>query len=71
MSSSYGKNQLHHLSEYLLFLSTGLLFWFSLNSSYDHEFHLSKWFGMTPQDMRMTDSNATINNEKEGGEGRV
>ena len=28
--------------------------------SYGHEFHLLKLFGMTPQDTRMTDSNATI-----------
>ena len=71
MSSSYGKNLLHHLSEYLFFLSTSTLFWSGLDSSYDHEFHLSTWFGMMPQDMRMTDSNETINNEKEGGEGSV
>ena len=46
ISSSYDTNLLHHLYEYLLFLSTVPLFWFSLDSSYDHEFQLSKWFGM-------------------------
>ena len=29
-----------HLAEHMLYLSTGPSFWYSLNSSYDHEFHL-------------------------------
>ena len=39
---------LDHLAEHLLFLSTATLFWYSLNSSYGHEFHLSRWLGMSP-----------------------
>jgi len=34
----------------MLYLSTASSFWFSLNSSYDLEFHLSKRFGMIPHD---------------------
>ena len=36
-----------HLAEYLIYLSTAQSFWFSLNSSYDNDFHLSQQFGMT------------------------
>jgi len=39
---------LDHLAEYMIYLSTASSFWFSLNSSYDHEFHLSQRFGMPP-----------------------
>jgi len=38
----------YHLAEYMIYLSTAQSFWFSLDSSYDHEFHLSKRFGMIP-----------------------
>jgi hypothetical protein len=31
----------------MVYLSTTSSFWFSLNSSYDHEFHLSKRLGMS------------------------
>jgi hypothetical protein len=31
----------------MIYLSTAQSFWFSLNSSYDHDFHLSQRFGMT------------------------
>jgi len=33
-----------------MYLSTASSFWFSLDSRYDHEFHLSKRFGMSPQE---------------------
>ena len=46
MSSSYGANLLHHLSELLLFLSTGPLFWFSINLSYDHDC-MAQWLNGT------------------------
>ena len=46
MSSSYDTTILDHLAEYLLYLSATLLFWFSINSSYDHEFHLSRRLGI-------------------------
>jgi hypothetical protein len=41
---------LDHLAEHLLFLSTATSFWYSLNLSYDHEFHLSQQLGMSPKD---------------------
>jgi hypothetical protein len=41
---------LDHLAEHMLFLSTASLFWYSLNSSYDHGFHLSQRLGMTQKD---------------------
>ena len=50
MSTSYDGSLLDHLAEYMRFLATASSFWFSLDSSYDHEFHLSKRFGMSPQD---------------------
>jgi hypothetical protein len=50
MSKSYDGSILDHLVEYMIYLSTASSFLFSLNSSYDHEFHLSKRFGMSPQD---------------------
>jgi hypothetical protein len=50
MSTSYDGSLLDHLAEYMIYLSTASSFWFSLDLSYDHEFHLSKQFGMSPQD---------------------
>jgi hypothetical protein len=41
MVLSYGGTLLDHLAEHMVYLSTASSFWFSLNSSYDHEFHLS------------------------------
>ena len=38
---SYDGSILDHLAEYLIYLSSSSSFWFSLNSSYDNEFHLS------------------------------
>jgi hypothetical protein len=34
----------------MIYLSTASSFWFSLDSGYDHEFQLSKQFGMIPHD---------------------
>jgi hypothetical protein len=50
MSTSYDGSLLDHLAEYSIYLSTASSFWFSLDSSYNHEFHLSKRFGMIPHD---------------------
>jgi hypothetical protein len=47
---SYYSISHHHLANHLIYLSSSSSFWFSLNSSYDHEFHLSKRLGMSPQD---------------------
>jgi len=52
MSTSYDGSLLDHLAEYIIYLSTASSFWFSLDSSYDHEFHLYKRFGMSPQDYK-------------------
>jgi hypothetical protein len=41
---------LDHLADHLIYLSTATSFWYSLDSSYDHEFHLSKRLGISPQD---------------------
>ena len=49
MSTSYDGTILDHLAEHMLNLSTASSFWFSLESSYDHEFHLSQRLGMSPQ----------------------
>jgi hypothetical protein len=51
MYTSYDGSLLDHIAEYMIYLSTASSFLFSLNSSYDHEFHLSKQFGMSPQDL--------------------
>ena len=50
MVASYEGISLDHLADHLVYLSSSSSFWFSLNSSYDHEFHLSKRLGMSPQD---------------------
>ena len=50
MATSYYSISHHHLADHLIYLSSSSSFWFSLNSSYDHEFHLSKRLGMSPQD---------------------
>jgi hypothetical protein len=50
MGMSYDNISLVHLADHLIYLSSSSSFWFSLNSSYDHDFHLSKRLGMTPKD---------------------
>ena len=50
MSLSYDGGLLGHLAEHMLYLSTTPSFWYSLNSSYDHGFHLSHRLGMPPLD---------------------
>ena len=45
MAMSYFNISLDHLAEHMIHLSTASSFWFSLNSSYDNEFHLSKRLG--------------------------
>ena len=50
MSTSYDGYLLDHLAEYMIYLFIASSFWFSFDSSYGHEFHLSKWFGMSSQD---------------------
>ena len=51
MATSYYSISHHHLADHLIYLSSSSSFWFSLNSSYDHEFYLSKRLGsMSPQD---------------------
>ena len=49
MSTSYDGSLLDQLAEYLLYLSTASSFWFSLDSSYDLEFHLLRRLGISPQ----------------------
>jgi hypothetical protein len=52
MGTSYDNISPVHLADHLIYLSSSSSFWFSLNSSYDHDFHLSKSkrLGMTPKD---------------------
>ena len=50
MVPSYGGALLDHLADHLIYLSTASSFWYSLDSSYDHEFNLSKQLGMSPND---------------------
>ena len=50
MGTSYVNISLVHLADHLIYLSSSSSFWFSLNSSYDHDFHLSKQLGVTPKD---------------------
>jgi hypothetical protein len=50
MPTSYDGTLLDHLAEHMVYLSAASSFWFSINSSYDHDCHLSKRLGMTPQD---------------------
>ena len=41
---------LDHIANYLIYLSDTPSFWYTLNTSYDHQFHLSKQFGLSPRD---------------------
>jgi hypothetical protein len=50
MSLSYDGGLLGHLAEHMLYLSTAPSFWYSLNLSYDHGFHLSHRLGIAPLD---------------------
>jgi len=50
MAMSYHRILGDHLTDHLIYLSSSSSFWFSLNSSYEHDFHLSKRLGMTPKD---------------------
>jgi len=50
MSTIYDGTLLDHLAEHISYLSTASSFWFSVNSSCDNEFHLSKRLGIMPQD---------------------
>jgi hypothetical protein len=50
MVMSYDGSLLDHQAEYLIYLSSSSSFWFSLNSRYEYDFHLSKRLGMTPKD---------------------
>jgi len=50
MAMSYHRILGDHLVYHLIYLSSSASFWFSLNSSYEHDFHLSKQVGMMPKD---------------------
>jgi hypothetical protein len=50
MVASYEGISLDHLADHLIYLSSSSSFWFSLNSSYDHDFHLSKQLGIKLKD---------------------
>jgi hypothetical protein len=50
MPLSYDGSLLDHLAQHMIFLSTAPSFWYSLTSSYNHGFHLSRRLGMTPHD---------------------
>jgi hypothetical protein len=50
MSTRYHGTLLDHLADFMIYLSSTSLFWFSLNLSYDHGCHLSKRLDMTPKD---------------------
>ena len=50
MATSYYNISFDHLADHLILLSLSSSFWFSLNSSCDNEFHLSKRLGIMPQD---------------------
>ena len=41
---------LDHIADYLLSLTDAPLLWFTINSSYDHPFHLSSWYSLSPCD---------------------
>ena len=49
LRASYGNISLVHLADHLIYLFSSSSFWFGLNSSYDHDFHLSKQLGMAPK----------------------
>ena len=50
MAMSYYSISHQYLADHLIYLSSSSSFWFSLNSSYEHNFHLSNRLDMSPQD---------------------
>ena len=46
--SQSSKSILDHIAEILRFISNALLFWFTLNTSYDHGCHLANPFHLDP-----------------------
>ncbi len=50
MTTTYDGTLLDHLAEHMMYLSAASSFWFNLNSSDDHDCHLSKRLGMSPHD---------------------
>ncbi len=41
---------LNHIKEYLIFISDAQSFWYTLNTSYNHDFHLASRFRLEPND---------------------
>jgi hypothetical protein len=52
VSLSYDGGLLGHLAEHMRYLSSAPSFWYSLNSSYDYDFHLSHKLGTTLLDYK-------------------
>ncbi len=48
MWSSYDGPILDNLAAHMKYLSSASSFWYHIESSYDHKFHLSKQLGMSP-----------------------
>jgi len=48
-SGGYDGPILDTLAAHMIYLCTASSFWCSIDSSYDHEFHLSRQLGMSPQ----------------------
>jgi hypothetical protein len=46
--SSSSEALLDHIADFLKFISSAQLFWFSLNTSYDHGCHLASRFRFDP-----------------------
>ncbi len=47
------KSILDHIAEYLRFISDAQSFWFTLNTSYGHGFHLTHRFRLEPNDYKV------------------
>jgi hypothetical protein len=44
---------LDHIAEYLIFILDAQSFWYTLDTSYNHDCHLASWFCLEPNDYEM------------------
>jgi hypothetical protein len=56
-----------NIAESLLFLSDAPSFWFTVNTSYDHAFHLFRRFGLCPRDYEFLLAAANLTHYTQSG----
>jgi hypothetical protein len=51
--SSSSESKLNYIADYLKFVSGAQSFWFTLNTSYNHDCHLASRFWLEPNDYKV------------------